>query len=269
MRGIKKPSPQEKLIFRYVSLVTLTAANFTRTELKLKLVEFVFVVSHFPHEFEIDWLKSHQCSYAVVAYGQWPASERVNGHPYSQSKYEEEIRRVITLLQEYDPKLTQVFLRSINYNGLGARHTACPPADFRSPPVIDMYNTVLHTLAKELNVEFIDLTHIIGPKWDGALDWSHPVGKVATAEIEWILYKAFRYSMQHKMGVALHAPYIPENPLIRFTDSQTVYLNRNDGLRAFPNGHTFMAMGYDFGNVETLHANRRVDFYFRGDLPSL
>eukprot|EP01032_Pedospumella_encystans_P016087 gene16087-18369_t len=211
-------------------------------------------------QFEIDWLKSYQCSYAVVTYGQWPASERVNGHPYPQSKFQEEMRRVVTLLQKYDPKQTQVFLRSINYNGLGARHTACPPGDFRSPPVIDMYNSVLRKLVKELNVPFIDLIHIIGPKWDAAQDWSHPVGKVATAEIEWILYKSFHYSVQRKMGVVLYASDSPENTLIKFSDSDTVYVYQNAALHSFPNVHTFKAMGYEFGEVQTMHPSRRAEF---------
>ena len=242
-------------------------------QLELKHVEFVYVSSQFPQEFKSDWFVSHQCSYAVVTYGQWPASHQMEGHPYSQSKFQEEMRRVVTLLKKYDPQQTQVFLRSVNYNGLGARHTACPPIDYRSPPVIDMYNTVIRTLAKELNVEFIDLTQIIGPKWDAALDWSHPVGKVATAEIEWILYKSFHYSLQHKMGVVLHAHApdipVPENPLIRFSDSTTVYLYQDGSYHAFPNGRTFLAMGYDFDNVKTVHANRRAEFHIRAELPSL
>ena len=236
-------------------------------KLGVRNVKFVYVLTQYPHQFEIDWLKSYQCSYAVVTYGQWPASERVNGHPYSQSKFQEEMRRVVTLLQKYDPKLTQVFVRSINYNGLGARHTACPPGDFRSPPVIDMYNAVLRKLVKELNVPFIDLIHIIGPKWDGAQDWSHPVGKVATAEIEWILYKSFNYSVQRKMGVVLYASDSPENTLIKFSDSDTVFLYQNAALHGFPNVHTFKAMGYEFGDVQTVHPSRRADFVVGAMLP--
>ena len=237
--------------------------------LELKHVEFVFVASHFPHGFQSDWFVSHQCSYAVVTYGQWPASERMKGHPYPQSKFQEEMRRVVSLLQKYDPKLTQVFLRSINYNGLGARHTACRPIDYRSPPVIDMYNTVIRNLAKELNVSYIDLTHIIGPKWDAALDWSHPVGKVATAEIEWIVFKALQYSLQHKMGVVLHAPNSPENSLIRFADSKMVYLYQDGSYHAFPNGRMFLEMGYDFDNVKTVPANRRAELPIGAELSPL
>eukprot|EP00598_Pedospumella_elongata_P001086 CAMPEP_0184981682 /NCGR_PEP_ID=MMETSP1098-20130426/11311_1 /TAXON_ID=89044 /ORGANISM="Spumella elongata, Strain CCAP 955/1" /LENGTH=132 /DNA_ID=CAMNT_0027505263 /DNA_START=111 /DNA_END=509 /DNA_ORIENTATION=- len=127
-----------------------------------------------------------------------------NGQPYTQTKYQEEMRRVMTLMQNYDRNQTQVFVRSENYTPLMARQTTCPPTDYRYPLMIDMYNNVLKQLSKELGVEYIDTNHIMGPMWDSAQDWYHPVGKVAIAEVEWILWHILQSSLRRKQGVVLH-----------------------------------------------------------------
>lgn len=174
-------------------------------KLNVSHIQFIYIPSSFPHEFNITTLATNKCSYAVVTYGQWPASSMTKGHPYTESKYREEMRRVMTLLQHYDHNMTQVFVRSVNYNPLMARQTTCPPTDYRNPIVIDMYNNVLAQLSIELNVEYIDLNPIMGPMWDSAQDWNHPVGKVAIAEIEWILSYIVQSSLRHKHGPVLHA----------------------------------------------------------------
>lgn len=238
-------------------------------KLGLKNVNFEHISSIYPSEFNVNWLHQHRCSYAVVTYGQWPASFMTDRKPYTQTKYHDEMRRVVTLLQNYDHNQTQVFVRSVNYNGLGARQTACPPIDYRSPPVIDMYNAVLHKLSKELNVEYIDLNHVMGPMWDSALDWCHPVGKVATAEVEWVMAHMLQSSLRRNLGVVFLNHDLPNKSLIRFSNDKTVFLFQDGQMRSFPNAHTFMVMGFDFGDVQVFDASRRGEFDFGAELPSL
>ena len=71
----------------------------------------------------------------------------------------------------------------------------CPPADWRSVPVIAAYNNaLLQDLAPkhEGMIKFIDTRFIIGPLWDSAKDWSHYVGKVFAAQGQFLLYKMFQ-----------------------------------------------------------------------------
>jgi hypothetical protein len=49
----------------------------------------------------------------------------------------------------------------------------CPPADWRSPPVIDMYNQITKRLCEKFNIPLIDTNDIIGIMWDRALYWCH------------------------------------------------------------------------------------------------
>eukprot|EP01032_Pedospumella_encystans_P016147 gene16147-18433_t len=100
------------------------------TKLGVANVKFVHLASLWPAEFEIDWLRVNLCSYAVVAYGQWPASFVTKNRPFTQAKYQHDMRRVVGLLQQYDRNRTQVFLRSENY---------------KSPPV-RLQTTALHLL---------------------------------------------------------------------------------------------------------------------------
>ncbi len=173
-------------------------------KLGLQHVQFVTIPAAFPSRFNITSLETNNCSYSVYGVGQWPASNQMKGHPYAHDEYREKVHRVVTLLQQYDHNQTQVFLRSENYNALAGHKIVCPPIDYRSPMVIDMYNKVLKNLSQELSVEFIDLNPIMGPMWDSALDWCHPVGKVGTAQSETVLLHMLRSSWRRKLGVKLY-----------------------------------------------------------------
>ena len=163
-------------------------------------------------------------------------------------------------LPPYYNGTSKVFMRSVNYNGMSVAITHCPPYDHRSPPVIDMMNSVLHRLTMELKIPYIDTNDIMGPMWDSAQDYCHPKGKVFTAEVEYILHYIF--SGRNNLIIS--------NRLVRFTDSQVVYLINSAGIaQSFPNARTFMKMGFDFGNVEIVHAAERVKYTFNGDVPSL
>ena len=47
---------------------------------------------------------------------------------------------------------------------------ACPPTDWRSPPVIDMYNQITKRLCEKFKIPLIETNDIIGIMWDGARD---------------------------------------------------------------------------------------------------
>lgn len=236
-------------------------------KLNVESVVFVYIPTTFPTEFRVSWLDIHNCTYAVVSYGQWPGSHMNKGPPYTQTRYELEMRRVVTLLQQHNHARTQVFVHSVNYNGLMAYQTSCPPSDFRTPPLIDMYNNVLRKLCKELDIEFIDMNHIMGPMWDSAVDWCHPSGTIYTAEVQWILQSVLQSSLQHQRPVTLFPGDVAHAALVRYTDSGSVYLLHHGVIRAFPNGHTFLSMGYMFEDVKVLHAAQRKHVIQGPDLP--
>ena len=61
----------------------------------------------------------------------------------------------------------------ISYNGLGERWISCPPQDWRSPNVVDMYNVIIEEVCKKFSVPFIDTQSITGIMWERAADWCH------------------------------------------------------------------------------------------------
>lgn len=232
-------------------------------------VMFTWIESKFPNHFNLQAVLDQQCSYAVIGYGQWPPSYYEKA-PWPQHRFANEMRVMMQTVKSYTGS-TQFFLRSINYNALGAIITHCPPVDHRSPPVIAMYNGVIKSLTTELGIEYIDLNHIMGPMWDSALDWCHPKGKVFFAEVEHVMYTLFTTSIKHNKFPKLVAgpPPPKENSLYRFNGDQTVFLYKEGLIHAFPNGRTFMAMGYDFDNVIVLHEGKRRSFDFGSELPSM
>lgn len=68
---------------------------------------------------------------------------------------------------------------------------ACPPTDWRSPNVIDMYNQITKRLSTRFGFPFIDTNNIVGVLWDSAEDWCHIKGAASEAETTYILDKIF------------------------------------------------------------------------------
>lgn len=61
---------------------------------------------------------------------------------------------------------------------------------------------------------------------------------------------------------------IADGVVLRGVKSRTVYLMENQVLRAFPNGETFMKMGFEWGQIQLFQQNE-VDSWPKGpDLPS-
>ena len=224
-------------------------------------LKFYQIISKFPNEFSPSYLDIYNCDYTIIGYGQWPASYVTTSRAYTSEVFNHEMRIMMQkTLPPYYNGTSKVFMRSVNYNGMSVAITHCPPYDHRSPPVIDMMNSVLRRLTMELKIPYIDTNDIMGPMWDSAQDYCHPKGKVFTAEVEYILHYIF--SGRNNLIIS--------NRLVRFTDSQVVYLINSAGIaQSFPNARTFMEMGFDFGNVEVVHAAERVKYTFNGDVPSL
>lgn len=62
---------------------------------------------------------------------------------------------------------------------------------------------------------------------------------------------------------------VKDNELIRFTDSTQVYVVRDNKLWGFPNGKTFVGMGFDFDNIKVMYASDRPGYTIGGMLDSM
>eukprot|EP00980_Cylindrotheca_fusiformis_P002307 scaffold535_cov65-Cylindrotheca_fusiformis.AAC.9 len=79
-----------------------------------------------------------------------------------------------------------------SYNPLGDIKTTCPPqSDWRSPPVVDMFDQITRELCDKLDIPFIDTNHIIGIMWDRAKDWCHYNDTSGMKEAEYYLKRVF------------------------------------------------------------------------------
>jgi hypothetical protein len=237
---------------------------------KRELYNFIHIDSRFPHTFDLQLLEKTGCDSAVIGYGQWMVATQTNP-PCTADCYETAVREVMEQVgpAAYNGTI-KMFFRSMNYNGLRAQLTTCPAFDYRTPPVVDMLNDVMERLCREYNIPYIDLTHIMGPMWDSAQDYSHPTGKVFTAEVEWLLHSIFTHDLTHNrthalMGSAasqteqaspqspppmsspeqLRMPEAPgmgspssvvEGSLVRFHNRDTTYIMQGGVLHALPQG---------------------------------
>jgi hypothetical protein len=70
---------------------------------------------------------------------------------------------------------------------LGDVYSSCPPRDWRYPPVIEGYNSIIKSLCEKYELPFLDTNDIIGPMWDSGDDWCHLNKKVGMAEAFYML----------------------------------------------------------------------------------
>lgn len=136
-------------------------------------------------------LRKYHCTHFVISLGQWPAGKRfkiTQDNPYSFQKLYNSYKTMLENILQVYPHVP-VFVRSINYNPLGALIGSCPPSDWRSPLVIDGYNAAIQQVVQEIgawNIRFIDTNHVVGPMWDAAVDWCHlgpPVSNIHAQEV--------------------------------------------------------------------------------------
>lgn len=257
------PHRHEKINVCFVGASHSIELRLHAEKLNLKFVSYSVPYSRFPDQFSVEMLSFYECSYAIIGYGQWPGG--LAEAPYNAQRYETEMSRLLKEIVASNTT-TKVFVRSVNYNALGARYTACPPLDHRSPVVIDLYNAILKNVTSFHNVPYIDTNHIMGPLWDSALDWSHPRGRVYTAEVEWILHFIFNHTLHHQ-SLPLLTSYgemsLPDQTFLRFSDSESVYFYQFGKAHAFPVGYNtsrevvvvkaakraFIAFGRDLDNI--------------------
>lgn len=93
----------------------------------------------YPFQFDVRGIAD--CSYAVLGFGQWLLSSRTVDNPYTAAFIESEMRAMLTRVKLANPR-TQVFVRSMNYNGLGSGVTRCPTTEYRTPSHVAMLNDV-------------------------------------------------------------------------------------------------------------------------------
>jgi hypothetical protein len=74
-----------------------------------------------------------------------------------------------------------------SYNPLGDQISSCPATDWRSPPVIDGYNSIIKSLCEKYELTYLDTNDIIGPMWDSSNDWCHLSEKAGMAEAFYLL----------------------------------------------------------------------------------
>merc|ERR1712187_364700 len=113
-------------------------------------------------------LTSTPCTHLVLAIGQWHAGWP-NFKPYTVTEYRAEmttLARAMVAAKSASTTLRSVSLRALNYNPLGGMQAACPATDWRSPPMIDAYNSQLKALVAEVpGIDLIDIGPIVGPMW--------------------------------------------------------------------------------------------------------
>jgi hypothetical protein len=78
-----------------------------------------------------------------------------------------------------------------SYNPIGDIIGSCPPKDWRSPRVIDMYNTIEKRVCDEYGMPWIDTNDIMGIMWDRAADWCHYDDVSSDMEAKYILGRTF------------------------------------------------------------------------------
>jgi len=113
------------------------------------------------------------CTKVVIGTGQWDAGSP-NEEPTLFSKYEEQLEMAISMMVEmFRGTNVDLYFRSTHYNPIGDMIGSCPPTDWRSPPVIDMYNQVTKRVCNKFKIPLIETNDIIGIMWDRASDWCH------------------------------------------------------------------------------------------------
>jgi hypothetical protein len=187
------------------------------------LVTFTFVTSIFPLTFSADQLQQNLCSVAVLAFGQWSLSPYTVS-PVTIDAIKSELQAVFADIAGKEAS-TRVFFRTENYNGLGAHIRLCPNQDHRTPPAFDAINNAVRQLCEESKgrMPFIDLSAVIGPMWDAAVDFCHPDAPVLHAEVEVILHAVFSHLRDQGLTVCGYtSEQLAGNAAGRSTDPNVV-----------------------------------------------
>lgn len=149
MKGITLPLLNLTGLFSYVRSVWFSPKKITK------------IISEF------------NCDIFFVQVGQWPASHKSGGYPFSFRKYHDKLKQMLEKILEYNPKAI-IYLPTIDQTPLMSCVNEC--IDWRTPTLLDGYSYVNQMVVKELNmdqVKYMDTNFIINTHWDGGTDWQH------------------------------------------------------------------------------------------------
>lgn len=154
-----------------------------------------------PNVMTLEYIKTtllEKCSKVVIDMGHWQAGWPW-GRPTLFPAYEEEMsqlaQNIHTMRMMNATTGTDFYIWSQHLGPIGYTVGACPPTDWRSPPVMQTYNGILRSLCSMYDLPYIDTDFIIAPLWDAADDWCHFNGEIGSKasiqEAYYILGKLF------------------------------------------------------------------------------
>jgi len=159
-----------RMLVKHAKAVVAVLNMLAGTNIQFDHLEY-FYASDLTKE-AIDQIISNNCTKVVVGTGQWDAGWP-KGRPTSFIDYARTLDYAIPLIMKMFPSSRHAFFRSTHYNPIGDSIGACPPTDWRSPPVIDMYNEITEMACKAHSMPWIDTRNIMSVMWDRAGDWCH------------------------------------------------------------------------------------------------
>jgi len=127
------------------------------------------------------------CDKVILSVGQWSASY-IGGRPALYRQYRKGMSAMLRRVLKYYPR-ESVFVRSMHYLPVMKTTAVCPPEDWRTPPVIDGYNSIVRSLTEELEIGFIDTKFMMEPMWDSSEDWNHYLNKAGDYETLYVAAK--------------------------------------------------------------------------------
>lgn len=149
-----------------------------------------YFLARYPKEVTEVFLKgvlAQRCTKVVMSFGQWPASRRAS-NPWLFDVYEKSMRALIERVLGAISR-DKIYIRAMHSLPIRSDTATCPPIDWRTPPVIDGYNSILSSLTKEYDIEYLDTRFLMEPMWDSCEDWNHYLGKAGRNEALYIIGK--------------------------------------------------------------------------------
>lgn len=121
------------------------------------------------------------CSSVVLHYGQWDLSRNGAGKAPLEATLFPDIEHGLSARYAEVAGRDRVWVLPVTPIPLNCDVTTCPPTDWRSPPMIDEFNRLVHRTAKAYDLHVIDSAPVVEPMWDAASDYKHPHGVVLEA----------------------------------------------------------------------------------------
>jgi hypothetical protein len=104
---------------------------------------------------------------------------------------------VVDAMKQLDATKVTVAFRIINEVPFSELVGACPPVDWRSPPVIAAYNSQLRKIVPPHFV-LLDPIAIVSPMWDASDDWNHLPNPVQRADADYCLFHLMNTSLRQQ-----------------------------------------------------------------------